>query len=60
MNKTLIFTATYNESKNISKLLNKIVNLKQKIDLLIVDDNSPDGTAKIVEKFSKKYRFFCC
>ena len=44
----------YNESKNISKLLNKIVNLKQKIDLLIVDDNSPDGTAKIVEKFSKK------
>ena len=51
MNKTLIFTATYNESKNISKLLNKIIKLKQKVDLLIVDDNSPDGTSKIIKKF---------
>ena len=56
MNKTLIFTATYNESKNISKLLNRIIKLKQKVDFLIVDDNSPDGTSKIIEKFSKNYR----
>jgi len=56
MNKTLIFTATYNESNNISKLLNKIVKLKQKVDLLIVDDNSPDGTSEIIKKFSKNYR----
>ena len=56
MNKTLIFTATYNESKNISKLIKRIIQLRQKIDLLIVDDNSPDGTSKIIEKFSKKYK----
>jgi len=56
MNKTLIFTATYKESKNISKLLNKIIKLKQKVDLLIVDDNSPDGTPEKIEKFSKIYK----
>ena len=56
MNKTLIFTATYKESKNISKLLNKIIKLKQKVDLLIVDDNSPDGTPEKIEKFSKNYK----
>ena len=51
MNKTLIFTATYNESKNIYKLIERIIKLKQKVDLLIVDDNSPDGTFIIIEKF---------
>ena len=56
MNKTLIFTATYNESKNISKLIKRIIQLRQKIDLLIVDDNSPDGTSKIIEKFSKNIK----
>ena len=56
MNKTLIFTATYNESKNIYKLIERIIKLKQKVDLLIVDDNSPDGTFIIIEKFSKNYK----
>ena len=56
MNKTLIFTATYNESKNIYKLIEIIIKLKQKVDLLILDDNSPDGTSVIIEKFSKNYK----
>ena len=47
----LIIIPTYNENKNISKLLSKIKNLNSKIELniLIVDDSSPDGTAKTVK-----------
>ena len=55
MNKTLIFTATYNESKNIAQLIEKIINLNLNVDILIVDDNSPDGTSKIIEKLKKKF-----
>ncbi len=55
MNKTLIFTATYNESKNIAQLIEKILSLNLNIDILVVDDNSPDKTYEIVEKFRKKF-----
>ena len=53
-NKVLIFSATYNEAKNIVKLLNLLKKLKLKLDILIIDDNSPDFTWKIVNKYSKK------
>ena len=55
MNKTLIFTATYNESKNINLLIEKILNLNLNVDILIVDDNSPDKTYEIVEKLKEKF-----
>ena len=55
MKKTLIFTATYNESKNINLLIEKILNLKLNVDILIVDDNSPDKTYEIVEKQKEKF-----
>ena len=42
--KILVFTPTYNESENIEKLINKIFSLKMNLNLLIVDDNSPDKT----------------
>ena len=54
-NNTLVFTATFNESENIKHFLDKALDVKN-IDILIVDDNSPDGTAKIIEDFQKKYR----
>lgn len=54
-NNTLVFTATFNESENIKNFLDKALNVKN-IDILIVDDNSPDGTAKIIEDFQKKYQ----
>ena len=54
-NKTLVFTATYNESENIEKFLD--ISLKvRNIDLLIIDDNSPDLTFKIVENYQKKFQ----
>ena len=53
MNKTLIFTATYNESENIEKLVETIFIKNEVIDLLVIDDNSPDKTFEILEKISK-------
>ena len=53
-NNIVVIIPTYNESKNISILLDLLVNLS--IDILIVDDNSPDGTARIVQNFSDNYK----
>ena len=52
-NKILIFSPTYNESENIIKLLNKVDQLNINADVLIIDDNSPDKTWKIVQEYSK-------
>ena len=54
MNKTLVFTATYNESENISELISEILKLNENIDLLIVDDSSPDNTYELVKEFTLK------
>ena len=51
--KILIFAATYNESKNITLFLKTIDELNLNADLLIVDDNSPDGTWQIIQDYSK-------
>ena len=50
-NKTLIFTATYNEAENIKDYLKKIDALDLSADVLIIDDNSPDKTWKIVQEY---------
>lgn len=56
--KYLIIIPTYNEKENIRKLIPEILEISQKnqkkLDLLIVDDNSPDKTADEVRKLSKK------
>ena len=51
--KILIISPTYNEEKNISELIDKKFKLKISINLLIIDDNSPDGTADIVKHAMK-------
>ena len=52
--KILIFAATYNEEKNISYFIEKILELNINLDLLIIDDNSPDKTWEIVNNYKKK------
>lgn len=47
--KTLIIIPTYNEADNISRLLDSIHSRLPGADILVVDDNSPDGTATVVE-----------
>ena len=54
MSKTLIFTATYNEKENIKKLLENLNHLKIDIDILVIDDNSPDKTWEILRELEKK------
>ena len=54
--KTLIISPTYNESKNIASLVELVFTLDENYHLLIVDDNSPDGTADLVEKFQQRYK----
>ena len=56
MKKILICSPTYNESENITELCKRIFKIKKKVDLLIIDDNSPDGTSDIVKKIKKKNR----
>ena len=56
MKKTLIATATYNEYKNIDKLINLIFKKITKVDVLVIDDNSPDKTWLKLLNLKKKYR----
>ena len=52
-NKILIFSATYNEAKNIENFLNSIEELNLALDILLIDDNSPDNTWKKIQEYSK-------
>ena len=52
--KTLILLPTYNEVNNIDKILKKL-SLFDFVDVLIIDDNSTDGTLNKIEKWMKKY-----
>ncbi|MFW5991571.1 MAG: polyprenol monophosphomannose synthase [Halanaerobiaceae bacterium] len=57
MKKKLIIIPTYNERENIKTLITKIYDTVQDIHILIVDDNSPDKTYKIIEDLiQKKYK----
>ncbi|MEA2104255.1 MAG: polyprenol monophosphomannose synthase [Candidatus Cloacimonadota bacterium] len=53
-NKALVIVPTYNESENMPKLIPEILKQDERIELLIVDDNSPDHTADIVKQEIKK------
>jgi dolichol-phosphate mannosyltransferase len=53
--KTLVIIPTYNESENIEKLIREIYIVDAKIHILVVDDNSPDGTAQLVKRLKKQY-----
>lgn len=55
MSTCLVVIPTYNESENISMLLEDILNQSILFDVLIVDDNSPDGTALLVKEKQQKY-----
>ena len=53
LKKSLVIIPTYNELENIPKLIPKILQKDEGLEVLIVDDNSPDGTAAFVEEESK-------
>ena len=53
--KTTFVIPTFNEAENLPKLIQTIFELPVKVDLLIVDDNSPDGTGDMAEQFKSTY-----
>jgi len=55
-NRSLIIIPTYNEIDNIERMLHTVFGLYPAISILIIDDGSPDGTAKIVEQLQSKYQ----
>jgi dolichol-phosphate mannosyltransferase len=55
MNERLVIVPTYNEIENIDKIVEAVLGLPMKIHLLIVDDNSPDGTGERIKKLQEKH-----
>ena len=50
----LIVIPTYNEIENIGQLLKDLLALRPDLDILVVDDNSPDGTGTFVDEFAAR------
>jgi dolichol-phosphate mannosyltransferase len=50
---SIIIIPTYNEKENIERMIRTLLNLSKPFHILIVDDNSPDGTAEIVRNLIK-------
>ncbi len=53
--KPIVIVPTYNEAENIRLLVAEILALPLRVDVLIVDDNSPDGTGKIADGLAARY-----
>ena len=51
MSKAIVIIPTYNEIENVPIVLDKLLNLSVRFDVLFVDDNSPDGTAELVKNY---------
>ena len=56
MSDSLVIIPTYNEKENIAKMIRKVFSLPKDFHLLIVEDNSPDGTGKIVHSLIPEYK----
>ncbi len=52
---SLVIIPTFNEADNISRLIPHIMGLDEPVDVLVVDDGSPDDTAGVVKKWQKKW-----
>ncbi len=53
----LVIIPTYNEKENISDVLQAIFSLNRNYHVVVIDDNSPDGTADVVRSMIEKYPF---
>ena len=52
MEKALVIIPTYNERNNVDQLLEAVLGVDERIEVLIVDDNSPDGTGELADKIA--------
>jgi len=51
--KTLVVMPTYNEAKSLTRTVEELLSVVEGVDVLIVDDNSPDGTAQIADSLAR-------
>ncbi len=52
--KTVVVIPTYNEVQNIEELISQIFYFQPEFDILVVDDNSPDGTGEVLDRLAKR------
>lgn len=52
---SIVIIPTYNEKENIENIIKAVFSLEKKFDILIIEDNSPDGTACIVRNLQKEF-----
>lgn len=55
MSDSVVIIPTYNEKENIEAIIEKVFSMEKEFHILIVEDNSPDGTATIVKRLMEKY-----
>ena len=55
MSKNLVLIPTYNEKENIEAIIRAVLALPVAFEILVIDDNSPDGTAAIVKNLQKEF-----
>jgi len=52
---TYVVVPTYNEADNIEELITQLLELPDEVGVIVVDDNSPDGTGQIADKYAERY-----
>lgn len=55
MSDSIVIIPTYKEKENIEKIIRKVFSLEKPLHLLVIDDNSPDGTADIVKSLLPEF-----
>jgi len=56
VHRNLVLIPTYNEKENVELMIRKVFSLETPFEILIIDDNSPDGTASIVERLMSEFQ----
>lgn len=56
MVKSIVIIPTYNERENVEKMIRQVMNYAEGFHILFVDDNSPDGTAEIIESLQPEFK----
>lgn len=55
MSERIVIIPTYNEKENIERIIRRVFNLEKDFDVLVVEDNSPDGTGDIVRSLMSEF-----
>lgn len=55
MSDSIVIIPTYNEKENIENIIRAVFSLEKQFDILVIEDNSPDGTADIVKNLQEEF-----